>query len=219
MRKKKAASSIISLTLISRLLSRDLGILCLVTFLGFVIYANLDALLPALASILGISDAQIGLPFSLNAIMVLLLQMLIAIYIDKAPKKMSMLIGLALITTGFFSLAFAKSFLDLAISIVIITLGELFFHLATAAFVAAIAPTEGKGRYFGLYGTFLSLGMSTGPLISGRIWDLFGKEGPWYLSLFVGLLALGICSLLREGRRRREECFKMEENVSEPPYI
>jgi MFS family permease len=69
------------------------------------------------------------------------------------------------------------------------------------ALIASAVPEDKRGAVWGFFLTIEGLGMVTGPLVSGRVWDAFGPRAPFLLSGSVLLALLVLQAYLAAPRK------------------
>jgi MFS family permease len=144
----------------------------LVTLLLFLVTAQLMMTLSVYAvDWVGISKVQLGYLYTLNGLMVVLLQFPCVRLVRGLRMTRVMALGSLLYAVGYFSLSLAGGFLALFFSVVVVTFGEMFTSPSSFALVANMAPRERYGRYMGVFELFSSVGHSLGPFVGGIIMD------------------------------------------------
>lgn len=123
---------------------------------------------------------------SLNAIMVILLQYPLSVLSEKWPVMNTIMVGCTLFAIGFAGFGFATSPMWFIISMVVVTIGEIFVFPSTSVFIDMIAPEGRRGTYFGA-SQFRSIGFFTGPIFGG--WLLMEADGRW-LFIIIGIVIL-----------------------------
>lgn len=151
----------------------------------------------------GLSKTTYGALFSLNGVLIALLQPRITTWLSPKPRAVVLAISAVVFGLGFGLFGFVSSVIGYAIAIAIWTVGEIA-HLPTAnTVVADLAPTSLRGRYQGMYSIAWGLASVVAPILGGAVLD-----GPGSRALWVGCAALmvlvGICHLaLRSAIRAR----------------
>jgi len=100
---------------------------------------------------LGLASSVFGLLFTVNTVLIILLEVPLNIAVSHWPHRHSMALGGLLIGTGFGGMIFATGFWSVVITVVIWTFGEMILLPASSAYVADIAPNEKRGAYMGIY--------------------------------------------------------------------
>ena len=155
---------------------------------------------------LGFSEAQIGLLFSVNGIMVVLVQYFMTRALERRRITAGLAVGALFYGAGYLAFGYSTAFYAAAAAIVVVTLGELAVSPGLQALGANMAPRGEKGRYLGVQGLFQQVGSSMGILVGsnaiGAISPVF-QQGPWYIVAAAAVVAsLGFSSL---GRRLTPE--------------
>ena len=136
-----------------------------------------------------LNDQIIGFIISFQLILLLILQWPIGSWISNKGK----LFGLkfSLINFAFASLLlFISSYLNIGVfyfvffAIILISLGTSSFLPTSTDVVFSIAPSNKKGYALALLSQCFAMGYFFGPLISGRILDLFGYASIIWLVIF-----------------------------------
>jgi MFS family permease len=155
---------------------------------------------------LGFSEAQIGLLFSVNGIMVVLVQYFVTRTLERRRISAGLAVGALFYGAGYLAFGYATVFYAAAAAIAVVTLGELAVSPGLQALGANMAPRGEKGRYLGVQGLFQQAGSSLGILVGsnaiGAISPFF-QQGPWFIVAAAAAAAsLGFSSL---GRRLTPE--------------
>ena len=136
---------------------------------------------------LGLGEAQIGLLYTVNGFLVVILQIPAVALIDRHGPRRALVIGPLLYTLAYVSVGFASSFGLLALSVVLLTAGEVVFAPALSDMAAHLGDPKRLGRAFGLFGLMQQAGVSLGPLVGGIIFDRFRTQH----TTMWGVIALG----------------------------
>ena len=111
----------------------------------------------------GIDESMIGLLFSLNGIMIVLLQYPVSIFIERFKLTTSLTVGHVLYAVGFGIVGLCSGFLQLAACVFIISLGELVYSPSSLNVVVRMASPESRGRYMGFACFMGKVGFALGP--------------------------------------------------------
>ncbi|MDE2489520.1 MAG: MFS transporter, partial [Elusimicrobia bacterium] len=137
----------------------------------------------------GLDDAQIGLLFTVNGALVVLLQHWATGLASRARLTAVAAAGCLLYAAGYSWVGFARGWGGLALGVAVVTLGEIAVSPALPALTANLAPAGEQGRYLGMFGLSWTLGNALGPVLGGYGLQWAGSRwiaAPW---LAVGLLA------------------------------
>ncbi len=171
------------------------------------------------ATYLGLSEMQIGLLFSVNGLLVVLLQYFVTRLLEARRITAGLAAGALAYGAGYLLFGYAPSFFFAAAAIVVVTLGELAVSPGLQALGANMAPRAQKGRYLGVQGVFQQVGSSAGILIGSNAIGLISpvfREGPWFI--IAALAAVSCAGFLSLGSRlSREQDGLRPAQISSPP--
>lgn len=139
----------------------------------------------------GLSESQLGLLFTVNGALVVLLQRSVTDLVLGRRLTSCAAFGCLFYAAGWPWLGVAAGWWPLAAGMAIVTLGEVTLSPTLNALAANLAPERGRGRYLGFHGLSYQLGHAAGPLLGGLGQEhLRWAPAPW---LAAGALA-GACS-------------------------
>lgn len=151
----------------------------------------------------GISMTLYSLLWTINGLMVVLLQPLMNI-VNQYVKNdyLKIYVGICGIMMSFVVLVFAKQYWWFVLGMVVLTLGEIMVFPTVPAVVDQLSPTDEKGRYQGLLNALISFGKAVGPAIGGMI-----IEGLSYRPLFIAcagalILVVVVASIILEQTKK-----------------
>jgi predicted MFS family arabinose efflux permease len=144
----------------------------------------------------GLSEFQTGLLLSVNGLLVFLLEMPIVSRLErkKANKIKNIGYGSLCIAAGYYILLFDSWVSILVISIVLLTLGEIFSFPFANAVALNRAPKGQEGQYMGLYTMSFSLAHIASSKTGLEIIGHFGYIVNWFIMGSLGMLAL-LCGI------------------------
>lgn len=155
---------------------------------------------------LGLSEREIGLLFSINGLMVVVLQYFLTRLLEVRRITSGLAAGALCYAVGYLCFGYAPSFFFAAGAIMVVTLGELAVSPGMQALGANMAPRAEKGRYLGVQGVFQQVGSSMGILVGSNAIGFLSprfQQGPWFIVAAVAVIScLGFLSL---GRRLSRE--------------
>lgn len=149
---------------------------------------------------LGLSLKTFGLLFSLNCLVIVVLEIPLNVATAHWPYRRSLALGAVLSGAGFGAMAFARDFWTLAATVVVWTFGEMLFFPASAAYATDIAPDARRGEYSGLYTMVFSLAFAIGPWAGTIALDRLGARVLWGSTFVLGLIAAVMFLRLPEPR-------------------
>lgn len=128
-----------------------------------VFFLEMGALPQFMKLQLGIDESFFGYLIALNAFLVIVLELPLNWFTRAWSYRRSLTWGALLVALGFGSVAFANSFLFIALTVVIWTFGEMFLLPNSFAYVGSIAPKNRQGEYAGILAMVFNLCLSLAP--------------------------------------------------------
>lgn len=157
--------------------------------LAWVGYVQWQSTISTYTQQIGITLKQYSLLWTINGAMIVLAQPLIAPLVKRLENriKLQMVVGLVIMFSSFIVVAFAEQFSMFVVSMIILTLGEMFVWPAVPTIANQLAP-EGKiGFYQGIVNSTATIGRMIGPLAGGILADIYGMSFMLlFITLFVG---------------------------------
>ncbi|MFH1809557.1 MAG: MFS transporter [Pseudomonadota bacterium] len=196
----------VSLTAAARVILHDRIFLlyALAALLCAAVYMQLVSTFPLYLRRLGISPATYGLLLSINAAMVVSLQLPVTSLVARLPRGWVMAVGTFFIGAGFGLMGFAATAWQFALCIVTLTAGELLAFPLSQAIVADLSPPSLRGRYMGVFGLSFSIAIMGGAPLGGMALVHLGGGWTWALCFFVGSLSTGLYVVIRRQLAVRE---------------
>ena len=154
---------------------------------------------------LALSNTQIGLIYTVNGVLVVLLQLPASAVIARLTADRALVAGCAVYTVALVAIGAATGFHTLALAVAFATIGEVVLAPAQQATVAELADPGHVGRAFGVFGTMQMLGVALAPLVGGVVYDHLRHRplAMWgSLAALAGLLVLGYARFGVLHRRR-----------------
>lgn len=122
---------------------------------------------------------------TINAVMVVFLQMPISHFAERWQPMQTMIIGALLMATGLFCFCFVNGWVTAIVSVVFLTVGEILIFPSSSLLIDELAPDHLRGTYFGA-GQFRKIGNFIGPIFGGYLMSHFhGRIMFWIISLVV----------------------------------
>ncbi len=154
-----------------------------------------------------IAEDQFGLIVTVNAVMVVLFQYGATRISGRFRPLPVLALGALIYALGVGSVALGATFAAFALSMVIVTCGELLVAPTSTALVANLAPPDMRARYMGLFSITYMIAGGTGPVLGGFLADHIGPSAIWYGGMVVNLMAaFGFLAMARfmSGKRTVE---------------
>jgi predicted MFS family arabinose efflux permease len=141
-------------------------------FLGSILTVQLFSTLSVYSKTeLLLSEQRIGLIYTVNGLLVILLQVPAVSFIDDGGLGRALVLGPLIYTVAFAGIGLASGFTGVALSVAVLTAGEVVFAPALSDMAAHLGDPRRLGRAFGLFGLMQQLGLSMGPLVGGTLYD------------------------------------------------
>ena len=97
---------------------------------------------------------------------VFLLELPLSGILQRFPARWVIALGFGLVGIGFGATGLATSFVAIAATIVVWTLGEIAIAPVSSAYVAELSPPHLRGRFMGAWGLTWSVGLALGPALT-----------------------------------------------------
>jgi len=172
---------------------------------GLVFFQHISSMALYLVRDLRLSEIDYGLFFTINTLLIVVLEVPINSATAHWPHRRTLAIGAFLFGTGFGALAFARDFRTVAATVVIWTFGEMFLFPSLAAYVTDIAPASRRGEYMGLTQMAISLAFAIGPWAGTTVLERYGGRTLWLAAFVCGLVGTGMLLRLKEGTAARAD--------------
>lgn len=174
----------------------------LVTTAYGIVYLQSMLTLPLTIKGDGLPTSSYGIVMAGNGIVIVIVQPLLVNWLGRHDHGRIAAVGMALVGAGFGLTAFASSLPGYLGTVVVWSIGEIFFAGVSSTIAANLAPPHLRGRYSGVYGFAWSLSSLIAPLFGTT---LLGHGAPalWLTcALLASLAALGALLLTPAIRRR-----------------
>lgn len=169
-----------------RSVNRTIILVSISSLLLTILLAQDTVTLPNYASIVrNLTTTQIGLIFTSNGILVVLMQYPVSRTIQKIGVARGYFLGLLFFSIGVLSFSLDSTLAQFIISETIMTFGEDFLDPSGSTIVSTISPDERIGENMGVFNSFNAVGYSMGPLIGGIVISL--TLNPYFIWSIVSL--------------------------------
>ena len=165
-------------------------------------YSQIDSTLPQYLQMSFENGVKLfAIVITLNASIVIILQLPLSIMSEKWPVMRTIQIGSVLFAFGYLLLGLADSMTGICVAIIVLTIGEILVFPSTSVVIDQIAPQDQKAIYFGA-AQFKSIGSFVGPVAGG--WLLASVNGQT-LFFTIAILTVGSIYLYVIGSRYSKE--------------
>ncbi len=158
-----------------------------------------------------LTKPMIGLLYSVNTALIVVIEMLLLNWVQRFALLKAIGWGCLLICIGFGMLPFGNTFLFAALSMSVITFGEMFMFPLGMSFVAQRSAGRDQGMYMSWYAMVFSLSAMIAPLI-GTLTYQFYPHLFWHITLVVAGFVLAGFYLIH----KRE--YQSKTRANKAPY-
>jgi MFS family permease len=181
-----------------------LGFMLLLVVLAIAFFQVWSTVPLYLKSFYGMSERSIGLLLALNALIIVLAEMLLIRAVENRDRMRMVGLGAFLVCGGLAVLPFGPGWMVAVVFMVVLTVGEMLSMPIANAVVAERAGAGSVGRYMGVYTLTFSTAFVIGPIAGTAIYQHSGPQALWYGVGIAGVfLALAFSALSRPLRSPR----------------
>jgi MFS family permease len=193
----------------------------LATSFSTLMYFNMNSSMSVyLVNHRGITPEQFGYILSLNAGMVVVLQIFFMRITAKWKSMLAIGFGNLLYVIGFTMYGIFDSYIIYIIAMVIITIGEMIYSPKEQMIAANLAPEDMRARYMAVHSFSWILPIAIGPLGAGFIMDNLDPRYVWFVAGFFGLIAtLGFIRLHIIAKGKFESSANKKTDMNEAPNL
>lgn len=181
-------------------------------FLGFAFIQVMSTWSVYLNTVFNLPEYQIGSLLTINAIIVVLVELPLIHRLEVYNHLKVIAIGAFFLFWGFGLLPFGSGYLYAIFTVIVWTIGEMLVFPLIFSFVSARAPKEGYGRYMGMTTFTFSLTYVIGPAIGTYVYDNISAAALWFglgvLGCFVSVGFLGLNFLVKKEKSASSESYK-----------
>jgi MFS family permease len=167
-------------------------------FLMGVVFFQIEGPLPLfLVQDLSLSPAFYGGLFTLNTVMIVLMEVPLNAATSHWPHRRGLALGALFFAVGSGAFGFASGPLLVIAAMVVWTFGEMLLFPQASAYVAEIAPPARRGEYMGAYSFAFSLAFAVAPWAGTSTYARFGPRILWLGVFAVGAVSAAMMMLVR----------------------
>jgi MFS family permease len=153
------------------------------------------------AKVLHLSRAEVGTLYTLNGILVVLLQLPAVHAILRLGTRRALMVGAIGYAISYAAVGVVTGHGMLLVCIAGVTAAEIISSPAQQTTITSLAPRDRVGAYTGLFGLCQAVGQSCGPLVGAALLDVLPSRSAWFvLALFGVGAAFGYRRLPAFGR-------------------
>ena len=179
-----------------------LAFLVLVALLATVFFQIMSTLPLYWREHLGLAEDRIGVLLALNAVIIVLVEMVLVRAIEHRDHLRLAALGSFLVCLGFSLMPLGGGTMFIAFTIVVWSVGEMLSLPLTNAFASLRGGVAGTGRYVGAYMLAFATAFVTAPLVGTWAYQHLGADALWYSCAGIGVvLAVGFSWLSATVRR------------------
>jgi MFS family permease len=149
---------------------------------------------------LGLTASIYGMMFTINTILIILLEVPLNGATSEWPHRRTLALGAFLTGLGFGGVGLVGSAAGVALMVVVWTFGEMILLPGSAAFAADAAPPERRGEYLGIYSMSFSSAFAVAPWLGARTMELWSPRALWAGAALCGALSAFLLSRVRIAR-------------------
>lgn len=151
------------------------------TLLLFLGQGAVFPILPLYAKSFNVSLSLIGLAVAMHEVGVLIADVPAGILLDRIGRKMSMLIGAAVLGLSMLGIGLAHSFYQLIVCQLIGGIGGALWAVSRYTYMTDAIPLTSRGRSLALFGGINRTGTFLGPAIGGYLGSHYSLRSPFFL--------------------------------------
>ncbi|MGW9130080.1 MFS transporter [Streptomyces sp. NPDC055681] len=184
-----------------------------------VVYLQIMIALPLSLELRGLQPADAGLLFTTSALIITAGQPLLRLNrLATLPAPAAFAGGYLLLALGLAGYVLAHGLVAYIEATIVWSLGDLLLVGRAYAFVAGLAPADGKGRYLAVYGTSWGIGGIVAPLVGTQLLEHAGPAGLWCAMSFACLIlaALHPAWIRTAGGARERDAMPARDQAARP---
>ena len=181
-----------------------------ICFARFMIAFSHSLIQPVLSvyanEVLGISEAGVGVLFSIMGVVTLFTTLPLGSVADKAGRKPVLVLGNVFDGVSALLVIFSGSFWPLFFVMMLRGLGRGATNPSITAMFSSVIPASKRGRGMGIFNSFQNVGLVVGSSIGGFLFELYMRETPFIACGTISLIGAALVFLMvNEPKQRLEE--------------
>ncbi len=170
---------------------------------------------------LNFSEKQIGFLFTLNGLIVVVIQYFIGSKIKDSKTVNAIALSCLFYALGYLIFGYSPNYTVAMLSIAVVTLGEVVFSPSLSSLVSSVSPESKRGAYMGIHSMISDLGRSfgvfAGTFLIDKVSGVF-REVSWYFVFGLSIFSFfGFLSLKKNSKEEISELTIKKEMDMERP--
>ncbi|MFC0562042.1 MDR family MFS transporter [Halalkalibacter alkalisediminis] len=192
-----------------------LVLLSVAFFICWLAYTQWQANVSVHTQSLGISLQYYSLLWTVNGLMIVFAQPIIAWIIRKWVRtlKQQMIVGVFIFILSYTILLHASVFTMFFVAMIVLTIGEMFVWPAVPTIASQLAPKNKEGFYQGIINSVATGGRMIGPLLGGLMVDFYSIQVLIWLLLILFVLAITVLFVYDFPLKRLKQMKQKKEEV------
>jgi len=150
-----------------------------------------------ITQVAGLSVTFVGVLFTVEGIIPMVLGIPMGMLADHKGKKLLMIIALMASAVSMIGFSLANSFFYLLVSAVLFEIGLVMYSPSALALLSDSVPSEHQGSAMGIYGGICeNTGIMAGAFSGGIVWNIFGPRATFLLGSLVCIIGIIMCLFL-----------------------
>jgi MFS family permease len=164
----------------------------------------------------GLPASTYGSVIALNGVLIVVGQFVVTRALRRLDRTVALAVACVVLGVGFGLTAFASTPVFYAVTVLVWTVGEMFQAPSNSTTVAALSPTNLRGRYQGVFSFSWASASFLAPVLGGAVLQYGGKAALWLGCLGVCVAAAVMHLTSRTSRARRVAELAAERPALEP---
>jgi len=179
-------------------LYRPLATQCVIAASQFVGMGVMWTFLPLLATqVACVSAAKVGILFTVDGLVAMLLSIPMGMMADRLGKKRHMIMGLLFSACAMAGFAFSTRFSWLVAFVIMRSTGMAMYSPAALGLLSDSVPQKKQSTVMGIYGGVCeNTGIIAGSTMGGLVWSSFGPRETFLMGALAAGLGAAMCFLL-----------------------
>jgi MFS family permease len=163
----------------------------LALFLNAVVYIQHTSALPLQLKAEGHTTTLYAALLSLNAGVVICLELLFTKYVQRLPGRIAVAVGIGLVGVGMNLYVAGAGVAVIVLATVVWTIGEMVGTPTASAWPGRVAPARLRGRYIAAAAFSMQIGYAAGPVVGVAVWQA-RHAAVWWLCGLLTVVAVAL---------------------------